>query len=116
MEAQSDLCETLDAVRARISSACARVGRAPSEVEIVAVTKTHGADVVDEAWRAGLRIVGENKVQEAAWKKPASASGPEWHLIGHLQSNKVRHALELFDCIHSVDSAKLADRIDYVAD
>ena len=73
---QRDLSETLDAVREKIAAACARAGRSPDDVEIVAVTKTHGAEVVGEAWRAGLRIIGENKVQEAAWKKPASASGP----------------------------------------
>lgn len=111
-----DLCDILKDVRAKIAAACERSGRNPDEVEIVAVTKTHGAEVVDEARAAGLTIIGENKVQEAAWKKPASASGPEWHLIGHLQSNKVRHALELFDCIHSVDSAKLAERINFIAD
>ncbi len=111
-----ELEEILAEVRGRIAAACARAGRDPGEVEIVAVTKTHGAETVDEAVRAGMRIVGENKVQEAAWKKPASASGPEWHLIGHLQSNKVRKALELFDVIHSVDSAKLADRINFIAD
>lgn len=111
-----ELCEILEEVESKIAAACERSGRNPDEVEIVAVTKTHGADVVEEAWRAGLRIVGENKVQEAAWKKPASVSGPEWHLIGHLQGNKVRHALEIFDFIHSVDSAKLADRINLIAD
>ena len=111
-----DFAETLAEVKGRIAAACARAGRDPADVEIVAVTKTHGAEVVEEAWRAGLGIVGENKVQEAAWKKPLSPSGPSWHLIGHLQSNKVRHALELFDFIHSVDSAKLADRINFVAD
>ena len=107
--------EILSDVRARIGAACRRAGRNPDDVEIIAVTKTHGAEVVGEAWRAGLRIVGENKVQEAAWKKPASVTGPSWHLIGHLQSNKVRHALALFDFIHSVDSEKLADRIDLIA-
>ena len=111
-----DLKTILERVQGRITAACARVGRDPSEVEIVAVTKTHGAEVVNEAWEAGLHIVGENKVQEAAWKKPASVSGPSWHLIGHLQGNKVRHALELFDFIHSVDSVKLADRINLIAD
>ena len=111
-----DVGEIVEEVRGRIAAACERAGRRPDDVEIVAVTKTHGAEVVKEAWDAGLRIVGENKVQEAAWKKPASVSGPEWHLIGHLQSNKVRHALELFDFIHSVDSAKLADRINFIAD
>ena len=111
-----ELKEILGEVNAKIAAACARAGRDPSEVEIVAVTKTHGADVVAEAWENGLRIVGENKVQEAAWKKPASVSGPSWHLIGHLQGNKVRHALELFNFIHSVDSARLADRINFIAD
>ena len=111
-----DFDSVLRDVRGRIDAACRRVGRDPGDVEIVAVTKTHGAEVVKEAWDAGLLIVGENKVQEAAWKKPASVSGPSWHLIGHLQSNKVRAALELFDFIHSVDSAKLADRINLIAD
>ena len=112
----TEFADILAGVRAKIAAACAKAGRDPSEVEIVAVTKTHGAEVVREAWENGLTIVGENKVQEAAWKKPASVSGPSWHLIGHLQSNKVRHALELFDVIHSVDSAKLADRINFIAD
>ena len=111
-----DLSEILEDVRGRIAAACKRSGRDPSEVEIIAVTKTHGAEVVDEAWGAGLTVVGENKVQEAAWKKPASVTGPLWHLIGHLQGNKVRPALELFDFIHSVDSAKLLARINAIAD
>ena len=106
----------LDEVKAKVASACARAGRDPGEVEIIAVTKTHGAEVVKEAWDAGLRIVGENKVQEAAWKKPASVTGPQWHLIGHLQSNKVRKALELFDFFHSVDTVALADRINAIAE
>ncbi len=108
--------DILAEVRSRIDAACARAGRKPEEVEIVAVTKTHGAEVVREAWDAGLSIVGENKVQEAAWKKPASVSGPSWHLIGHLQSNKVRQALMTFDFIHSVDSTKLLERIETIAD
>ena len=111
-----DFGEILAEVRGKIDAACARAGRDPSGVEIVAVTKTHGEDAVREAWENGLRIVGENKVQEAAWKRPASVAGPMWHLIGHLQSNKVRPALELFDFIHSVDSARLADRLNQVAD
>ena len=111
-----DFDEILTDVKAKIEAACGRAGRDPADVEIIAVTKTHGAEVVKEAWDAGLAIVGENKVQEAAWKKPASVSGPSWHLIGHLQSNKVRPALELFDFIHSVDSVKLADRINLIAD
>jgi len=110
------LADILAEVRANIAEACAKGGRSPDEVEIVAVTKTHDAEVVREAWEAGLGIVGENKVQEAAWKKPASVSGPAWHLIGHLQKNKVRAAVELFDFIHSVDSLELAERINRVAD
>ena len=110
------LDEILAEVRGKIAAACARAGRDASEVEIVAVTKTHGEDVVREARDAGLSIVGENKVQEALWKKSAAVGGMDWHLIGHLQSNKVRAALETFDFIHSVDSQKLADRINFVAD
>ena len=110
-----DFDEILTDVKAKIEAACGRAGRDPADVEIIAVTKTHGADVVKEAWDAGLRIVGENKVQEAAWKKPASVTGPMWHLIGHLQSNKVRRALELFDFFHSVDTVGLADRMNAIA-
>ena len=111
-----DLNEIIAEVRGNIAAACARSGRDASEVEIVAVTKTHGAETVDEAIRAGLLTIGENKVREAEWKKKASASAGQWHLIGHLQSNKVRRALEIFDFIHSVDSIKLADRIEFIAD
>lgn len=111
-----NLEDILADVRDRIAAAAVRAGRSGDSVGIVAVTKTHGPETVEEAWRAGLCTVGENKVQEAAWKKPQCPSGPEWHLIGHLQSNKVRHALALFDCIHSVDSEKLADRINAVAE
>ena len=111
-----DLSEILAGVNERIAQACARSGRDPSQIEIIAVTKTHGEQTVREAWENGLAIVGENKVQEAAWKRPASPMGPQWHMIGHLQSNKVRHALELFDFIHSVDSIKLADKINSVSE
>lgn len=112
----TDLETILEGVRRRIALACQRAGRDAREVEIVAVTKTHGPEVVQEAWNAGLGIVGENKVQEAAWKKPASASGPEWHLIGHLQRNKVRAALELFSFFHSVDSPALLEKLEQTAD
>jgi pyridoxal phosphate enzyme (YggS family) len=111
-----DFNEILLDVKSRIAKACERSGRKIDEVEIIAVTKTHGTETVDEAWRHGLTIMGENKVQEALWKKPASQSGPMWHLIGHLQTNKVRQALEIFDYIHSLDSIKLADRIQFIAE
>ena len=110
-----EFSEILKDVQEKIADACGRVGRDPAEVEIVAVTKTHGAEVVREAWESGLRIVGENKVQEAAWKQPLAVSGPEWHLIGHLQRNKVRSALALFECFHSIDSIPLLDRMETVA-
>ena len=109
------LDEILSEVRGRIAAACARAGRDVSEVEIIAVTKTHAEDVVREAYEAGLAIVGENKVQEAMWKKLSSPRGVDWHLIGHLQSNKVRHALETFDFIHSVDTVKLLEKISSTA-
>ena len=113
MKALSDI---LKDIQGRIEKACARAGRDPSAVEIVAVTKTHGPDVVREALDAGLSVIGENKVQEASWKKAESPAGGFWHLIGHLQTNKVRPALELFDVIESVDSVKLASRIQAVSD
>lgn len=111
-----ELGEKIREVRERIAAACRRAGRDPDGVQIVAVTKTHGADVVADAWRSGLAIIGENKVQEAAWKKPASPSGPEWHLIGRLQGNKVRKALALFDFFHSVDSVQLLSRMQTVSE
>ncbi|MGN0846042.1 MAG: YggS family pyridoxal phosphate-dependent enzyme [Kiritimatiellia bacterium] len=111
-----ELPDILAEVNATIAEACRKSGRRREDVEVIAVTKTHGPEVVREAWEAGLRIVGENKVQEAAWKQPLAVSGPEWHLIGHLQKNKVRPALELFTTFHSVDSVALIDRIQLLAD
>ena len=116
MENNTDLAEILRGVQARIAEACAKSGRKPEEVEIIGVTKTHGPEVVREAWEAGVRRFGENKVQEAAWKIPEGVSGPEWHLIGHLQRNKVRAALELFSVIHSVDSIRLLEQLERVAE
>lgn len=110
------LNEIVAEIEANVAAACAKRGRNADDVEIIAVTKTHGPEVVQEAWEAGLRIVGENKVQEAAWKQPLAVSGPAWHLIGHLQKNKVRAALELFTTFHSVDSVGLVERIQRVAE
>lgn len=114
-ESPVPVADLLAGVRARIADACARSGRPDSAVEVIGVTKTHGPEVVREAWEAGIRIMGENKVQEAAWKIPASVSGPEWHLIGHLQRNKARRAVELFSVIHSVDSVRLIEHLERVA-
>jgi len=110
------IADSFACVQARIAEACHRAGRQPTEVEIIGVTKTFGPDVVDEAWHAGIRKVGENRVQEGAAKIPQCGSGPEWHLIGHLQRNKVRAALELFSVIHAVDSSRILDQIGRVAD
>jgi PLP dependent protein len=94
----------------RIANACARVGRDPAEVTIVAVTKTVDAERVRAAVAAGLTILGENRVQEGAAKAPL-VDGATWHLIGPLQSNKARRALETFDVVQTVDSAELATRL-----
>ncbi|HVP05072.1 MAG TPA: YggS family pyridoxal phosphate-dependent enzyme [Dehalococcoidia bacterium] len=100
--------------RERISSACARAGRSPDDVTIIAVTKGFGPDAVREAVAAGLRDIGENRVQEAAAKRATLSdlpTGVRWHMIGHLQTNKVQTMLGLFDTIHSVDSIHLAQAI-----
>src|SRR3954468_14509194 len=103
----ADLPERLRDVRDRIDAA-ARRGGLGQAVTIVAVTKTHGPDAVQAAFDAGLRNVGENRVQEALPKMDALAVPVRWHLIGHLQRNKVK-SVSRFSLIHSVDSARLAD-------
>jgi pyridoxal phosphate enzyme (YggS family) len=102
-------------VRQRIVAACDRAGRSPDDVTIVAVSKGFPAPFIEEALRAGLADIGENRVQEAQSKFAELSERdvrPRWHLVGHLQTNKVRTALGLFDIIHSVDSLKLAEAID----
>ena len=113
--------ERLAAVRARIAAAAERVGRDPESVRLIGASKTVPAGVLVQAVRAGLRDLGENRVQEAEAKAPllradlTDGAGPQWHLIGHLQSNKARKAVALFDWIHSVDSPRLADALDRIA-
>jgi pyridoxal phosphate enzyme (YggS family) len=102
------------AVRSRIDAACARAGRDPSGVTLIGVTKTHRADIVQAAYDAGLRHFGENRVQEGRAKIEALRSatpGATWHLIGHLQTNKIAAALECFDILHGIDSVRLAQAI-----
>ena len=111
----SDIAGNLQTVRDRMAAACARAGRDPADVRLVAVSKTFPPEAVDEAIRAGADLFGENRVQEAAGKIPLCSSA-EWHLIGHLQGNKVRHALPLFTMIHSVDSVKLLEEIAKASD
>jgi pyridoxal phosphate enzyme (YggS family) len=105
-------------VRQRIDKAARRVGRDPSEVLLMAVTKTQSADCVREAYQAGIRVFGENRVQEYASKSEALRDLPdaEWHMIGHLQTNKAPSAVELFSTIDSVDSVRLARKLNVAAE
>ena len=112
MNVDMDLAANLEAIRRRIEAACARSGREPSAVTLVAVTKTQPPEVVAEASKAGLSLFGENKVQEAKAKIPLCAGRLRWQMIGHLQTNKCREAVELFEMIQSVDSLRLADEIN----
>lgn len=105
----------VDAVEARIAAACRAAGRDSGSVRLLAVTKTHPAAAAAYAARRGLAAVGENRVQEAAEKRPLAPAGLRWELIGHLQSNKARLAAETFDRIQSVDTEKLVRRLDAAA-
>ena len=104
----------LEGVRGRIAAACARVGRKPEEVRLVAVTKSVGPEAIRALQALGVTDIGENRVQEALGKHETlgGSLGLRWHMIGHLQTNKVRHALRIFEMIHSVDSVHLAAEID----
>ena len=101
-------------MRERIGRACARAHRDPASVRLLAVTKIFGPEVIREAWEVGLREFGENYVQEMERKAPvvADLAGARFHLIGHLQSNKTKKAAQLFAAIDSLDSVKLASRLD----
>ena len=112
--AVAELAAARERVLERIVRAAARAGRDPDAVTLVAVSKTVEADRVQAAIDAGLTILGENRVQEAATKVPATR-GATWHLIGPLQSNKAGRAVELFDVVESVDSLDLARRLDRLA-
>ena len=111
----SDIADNFNEVHRRIADAATRAGRDPGEIKLVAVSKTHPAEVLREAIAAGAAVFGENKVQEADGKiADVGRDAAEWHLIGHLQSNKARKAVELFDVIHSVDSLELATRLERI--
>jgi pyridoxal phosphate enzyme (YggS family) len=109
------IAETLERVRDRIAEAAANAGRAVNDVELVAITKTHPAEKVREAVEAGHTLFGESKVQEARAKIPELPSNLRWHFVGHLQKNKIRHALPLFELFHGVDSVALAREINRIA-
>jgi pyridoxal phosphate enzyme (YggS family) len=107
-----DLTANLDSVQKRMAAACERRGRDPDSVTLLAVTKSQPPEVVQAAAKLGLIIFGENKVQEAKAKIPLCPGNLRWHMIGHLQSNKCRDAVELFKMIQSVDSLSLAQEIN----
>ena len=114
--ADATIAANLESVRSRVDAAARRAGRDPRDVLLVAVSKTFSADAVGSAWAAGHRDFGENKVQEALQKIADTADKEiRWHLIGHLQSNKVRKAATAFACIQSVDSVDLLERLDRAA-
>ncbi len=106
------IAENVDRVREQIAAACARAGRDPASVTLVAVSKTHPALAVDEAAAAGLQHFGENRVEEAVTKIPEvrAAQPLVWHMIGHVQSRKAKDVPPLFQVVHSVDTVKLAEK------
>ena len=106
------LADNLHAIQQRIRAACDRVDREPNSITLLAVTKTHPPEVIKTAVEAGLLFFGENKVQEAKAKIPLCPGRARWHFIGHLQSNKCRDAVELFEMIESVDSLAIAQEIN----
>ena len=110
------IADNVARVRERIAAAAARAGRALSEVTVVAVSKTRTAAEIKAAHQAGVRHLGENRVEEAAEKRPQlELPGVIWHMVGHLQRRKARRAVELFDVVQSVDSVRLARRLDALA-
>jgi PLP dependent protein len=116
VEHSGTFADRLAAVRAEIDAACARAGRDPAGVRIVAVSKKQPPERVRDASESGQGVFGENRVQEARAKIPLCPGGLEWHMIGHLQRNKVREAVRLFGMIHSVDSWRLLEAVEAAAD
>src|SRR5215467_6043499 len=111
----SSIGDNLDLVREQISTAAAKSGRTVNDVELVAITKKHPAESVREAIEAGQILFGESRVQEARAKIPELPSNCRWHFVGHLQKNKIRHALPLFELFHGVDSLALAQEMSRIA-
>jgi pyridoxal phosphate enzyme (YggS family) len=111
------IAENIAAIQERIAAAARRAARRPEEVALMAVSKTHPPERIRQAYAAGLRMFGENRVQEFAGKAAALAdlAGTDWHMIGHLQTNKAAKAVELFGAVDSVDSVKLAEKLDAAA-
>ena len=108
----SEVADNINLIRQRIRAAAARAGRSTEEITLVAVSKAIEPERVEAALSAGQAIFGENKVQEAKAKIPLVSGRARWHMIGHLQTNKVRDAVALFEVIHAVDSLKLAEEVN----
>lgn len=107
------LRERFEDVRSRVDTTARRVNRAPAEITLVAISKTHPPELLREGLDAGITDFGENRVQEAERKiLDLGRAAARWHLVGHLQSNKAARAIQLFDCIHSLDSVELAERLN----
>jgi pyridoxal phosphate enzyme (YggS family) len=111
------IAANIASIQERIAAAASRAGRNPKEIALIAVSKTHPAERIRDAYEAGLRVFGENRIQEFASKIGALQNLPdaEWHMIGHLQTNKASKATELFHAVDSVDSLKLAEKLDAAA-
>jgi PLP dependent protein len=111
------IAENIAAVRERVAECARRAGRRAEDIALLAVSKTHPPERIREAYASGLRLFGENRVQEYAGKAGAlgDLAGVEWHMIGHLQTNKASKAVELFRAVDSVDSVKLAEKLDATA-
>jgi len=109
------IAENLERVRAQIAEATKRSGRKIEDIDLVAITKTHPAEKVREAMEAGQTLFGESRVQEARAKIPELPSSLRWHFVGHLQKNKIRYALPLFELFHGIDDVDLAQQMERVA-
>jgi PLP dependent protein len=108
----TSIAENIAGIRRRLNGAAARAGRDPESIRLMAVSKTVEPDRVRQAIDAGITLLGENYVQEAREKIPVIGHGIEWHMIGHLQTNKAKYVVNLFDWIHSVDRQELAYELD----
>src|SRR3979411_1310751 len=112
----SSVAENLERVQAQIAEAAQKAGRSANDIELVAVSKTHDSHRVREAAEAGQQLFGESRVQEARAKIPELPSNLRWHFIGHLQKNKIRHALPLFELFHGIDDVDLARDMNRIAE
>ena len=110
------IAENLERVRSQIADAAKKSGRSPDDIELVAISKTHDAEKVRMAYEAGQTLFGESKVQEARAKIPELPSSLRWHFVGHLQKNKIRHALPLFELFHGIDDVDLAREMNRIAE